>query len=141
MTMTIPTLPNPSREEGLVLDSIFIANKSELPAFDRYFPEVTVNLALTEDTLSIIASVEICVRTHPGDGAVIAKLSSHCVYRFSDKLDPSITSTSEAADRYGLVLYQRSAQVLEQLFRLMQSPLVLPMSISASKVSEPQRIQ
>ena len=139
--MTTNTLPNPSREEGLVLDSIFIASKEELPAFDRYFPEVTVNIALTEDLQSIVASVEICVRTQPRDGAVIARLSSHCVYRFSDKLDPSVTSTNEAADRYGLVLYQRSAQVLEQLFRLMQSPIVLPMSISASKVSEPQRIQ
>lgn len=139
--MTTNTQHNPSREDGLILDSIYIADKKELPTFDRYFPEVTVTLALTEDALSIIASVEISVRTQPKEGDVIARLSSHCFYHFSEKLDPLITSTSEAADRYGLVLYQRSAQVLEQLFRLMLSPIVLPMSIPARKVSEPKRIQ
>lgn len=138
--MTTNTLPSPSREDGLILDSVFIAKQSDLPKFDRYYPEVTVNLALTENVLAIIASVDICVRTQPKDGDVIAKLSSHCVYHFKEKLDPAITSTNEAADRYGLVLYQRSAQVLEQLFRLMLSPIVLPMSIAASRVSKPQKI-
>lgn len=62
---TNTSLPNPVREDGLVLDSIYIADRSDLPSYSHYYPEVTLNLALTEDLLTLIASIDICVRTSP----------------------------------------------------------------------------
>ena len=45
------------------------------------------------------------------------------------------SSSSIASEKYGLPLYQRSAQILEQLFRLMPTHISLPISISPTKIS------
>ena len=73
---TNTSLPNPVREDGLVLDSIYIADRSDLPSYSHYYPEVTLNLALTEDLLTLIVSIDICVRTSPREGTVIARKGS-----------------------------------------------------------------
>lgn len=123
-------LKSPIAESPITVDSINIDNQFTHGTKGRVNTEAAFNFNLSDDNKKLLVSLTLKIIVIPegSDTPVqLACLKSHCGFETQAAFPKEIASNEKDMRYFGFPLLQRSSQILDTTFRLMNLVIPIPM--------------